>query len=64
MNMDLLFGIVMIVLTVLVVGIGLTFSSKPKDSIGSSNGLNCFDLCGRPTQGSGGCSTVCSYGWQ
>jgi len=64
MNMDLVFGIVMIVLTVLVVGIGWLFRSGHGEQIGSSNGLNCYDLCIHPKQVSGGCSTVCSYGWQ
>jgi len=64
MNMDLIFVIIIGTLTVLSVGVALIFRSRSKDTMGSSNGLNCFDLCLHETRVSGGCSTLCSYGWQ
>lgn len=61
MNMDLIFGLVMMGLTVLIVGASILFKITPDDEIGASNGRNCFKFCVYPEQT---CSTVCSYGWQ
>jgi hypothetical protein len=61
MDIDLIFGLVMIGLTFLIVGASIVFKIKPDDEIGGSNGRNCFNFCVYPNQT---CSTVCSYGWQ